>query len=362
VLAAEPGDKAGTTVLVLNVQERRPWQVDTGYDNTGSPTTDEDRVYAGLTWGNAFGRGDQLSYRYTADPASEHSQTHSGSYTAFLRQGQTATLYGSWSKIVSELPEPFTQEGHSWQAGARYDLPLKKSAAGWERSLGFTADFKYSDNNLEFAAIPVTNNVTHIAQFGASFTTSRQWATRNLGLTATLYASPGGLTAYNDDAAFDGSRAGAKADYVYGKLDAQFAQRLPHHLLWTTTASIQAASGPLLGTEQLNGGGAYAVRGYRESSAFGDDGVMLANELHVSALSLVKGRDQLDPFVFVDAAWLDTQGPGADSFDLASAGVGLNYQFDRAFSLRAAYGWTLEDLPGGATPPGHGHVGANFSF
>jgi hemolysin activation/secretion protein len=362
VLAAEPGAKAGGTILVLNVHERRPWQVDTGYDNTGSPSTDEDRVFAGFTWGNAFGRGDQLSYRYTADPRLEHSQSHNGSYTAFLPSGGTATVYGAWSKIVSELPEPFTQEGHSWQTGARYDRPLKKSAAGWTRSLGFMADFKYSDNNLEFATLPVTDNITHIVQFGASFTTSRQWATRNLGLTATLYASPGGLTNRNDDAAFDGSRAGAKASYVYGKLDAQFAQRLPYNLLWTVTASLQAASGPLLGTEQLNGGGAYAVRGYRESSAFGDDGVVLANELHLPAFSLVKGRDQLDTFVFVDAAWLDTQGPGADSFDLASAGVGMNYQFGRYFSLRAAYGWTLEKLPTVLTPSSHGHVSTNFSF
>jgi hemolysin activation/secretion protein len=362
VLAAEPGAAPGTTRLVLSVDERRPWQLDTGYDNTGTPTTAEDRVFAGVTWGDAFGRGDQLSYRYTADPRLEHSQSHSGSYTAFLPWGDTAAVYGAWSKIVSEMPEPFTQEGHSWQTGARYDRPLKKSVTGWTRSLSFMADFKYSDNNLEFATLPVTDNVTHIVQFGASFTTSRQWSARSLGLTATLYASPGGLTAYNDDAAFDGSRGGATADYVYGKLDAQFAQRLPGNLLWTVTASLQAASGPLLGTEQLNGGGAYAVRGYRESSAFGDDGMVLANELHLSAFPLAKGRDQLDPFVFVDAAWLDTQGPDADSFDLASAGVGLNYQFDRAFSLRAAYGWTLEDLPGGATPSGHGHVGANFSF
>jgi hemolysin activation/secretion protein len=362
VLAAEPGDKAGTTVLVLNVQERRPWQVDTGYDNTGSPTTDEDRVYAGVTWGNAFGRGDQLSYRYTADPASEHSQTHSGSYTAYLPRGRTLTAYGAWTKIESMMPEPFTQEGHSWQAGARYDLPLKKSAAGWTRSLGFMADFKYADNNLEFATIPVTNNVTHIAQLGASLALSRQWASRSLGLTATLYASPGGLTAHNDDASFDASRAGAKAGYVYGKLDLQFTQGLPGGCWWSTVASLQKASGPLLGTEQLNGGGAYAVRGYRESSAFGDDGIVLSNELHPPALSWTKGRGQLDAFVFVDAAWLDTQGPGADSFDLASIGPGLNCRLGRHFNLRAAYGWTLKDLPGSTTPSGHGHVSVNFSF
>jgi hemolysin activation/secretion protein len=86
------------------------------------------------------------------------------------------SLFGSWSKIQPVLPEPLTQEVASWQTGVRYSLPFATTASGGTRSLSFGADFKYSDNNLEFAAIPITDNVTHIAQVGLTFSMSRREA------------------------------------------------------------------------------------------------------------------------------------------------------------------------------------------
>lgn len=65
-LAAERGSTPDSTRLSLRVRERRPFRVFAGADNTGTETTDEQRIFAGLNWGNAFGRGDQLSYQYRA--------------------------------------------------------------------------------------------------------------------------------------------------------------------------------------------------------------------------------------------------------------------------------------------------------
>jgi hemolysin activation/secretion protein len=361
-IAAEPGSASGTTKLTLRAQENRPWAFNLGYNNAGTAVTDENRISAGLAWGNAFGRGDTLGYSLTADPAFEHSVGHSANYGTTFASGRSLTAFGSYSTIESALPVPLTQAGTSWQAGLRYGVPLAKTAGGWERNLSFAADFKYSDNTLEFAAIPITNNVTHVAQFGASLSLSRRGQTRNLAVTASLYASPGGLTNRNDDEAFGASRAEAKATYAYGKLDVQFVQRLPHGFSWTSTASVQLASGALLGTEQLNGGGSAAVRGYRESSAFGDDGLVLTNELHLPGFSPWKGRDRAVVFAFLDGAVLGTQGPGGDTAELASAGLGLNYRFGAHFSVRAAYGWTLKELESVSTPSGRGHVSATLSF
>src|SRR5690606_24314993 len=97
-VAAESGREPGTTRLVLRTQERRPWQVQGGYDNTGSRATDEDRIFAGIGSGNAFGRGDQLSYRYTIDPQRERSESHSGSYLAFLPWRHAATVFAASSE------------------------------------------------------------------------------------------------------------------------------------------------------------------------------------------------------------------------------------------------------------------------
>ena len=89
-------------------------------------------------------------------------------YGTTFDSGKSLTLIGSASTTESALPLPMTQKGSSWQVGARYGIPLEKAASGWERNLSLAADFKYSDNNLNFAAIPITNNAMDIVQFGAT--------------------------------------------------------------------------------------------------------------------------------------------------------------------------------------------------
>jgi hemolysin activation/secretion protein len=363
VVAAEPGATAGTTKLVLRTRETRPWSLSAGYNNTGTAVTDEDRVTAAVVWGNAFDRGDTLGYSFSADPALEHSLSHSANYSAVFKSGHSLTAFGSHSTLESALPAPLTQEGKSWQTGLRYGVPLAKTTGGWERALNFAADFKYSDNTLEFAAIPVTDTVTHLAQLGATFSMSRRTPTQGLAWSASLHASPGGVTAENDDEAFARARFGAQATYVYGRFEGQYSRALPAGFSLSTTASLQLASGPLLGTEQLNGAGSGGVRGYRESSAFSDEGVVVNTELHLPAFSPFKDRGQADLFAFVDAAALWDLGSGATRAELASSGVGVNYRFSRVFSLSAAYGWQWKPIPHLADQgAGHGHLSASVRF
>jgi hemolysin activation/secretion protein len=174
--------------------------------------------------------------------------------------------------------------------------------------------------------------------------------------------SPGGLTNRNRDTAFRGSRPGAKAEYAYGQINLSHQHPLPRGFYWNSSATVQLASGALLGTEQLNGGGAYSVRGYPESSAFGDWGIVASNELHAPPVSAIRGHDNIDLFCFVDVASLNLH-VDDESTDLRSAGVGVNYQLTRHFSLRAAYGWHPRNSNGPRmTESGHGHISVNASW
>jgi hemolysin activation/secretion protein len=342
-VSAEAGSQRGLTRLVLNTQEKIPLELNAGYSNTGTPITDTDRVSAGVLWGNAFGRGDLVRYSYSADPASRHLRSHSGSYTAFLPWRHVLTVQGAWSHVTPVMPAPFVQSGTSWQVGTRYDVPLRAPREGWTQNLSVTADFKYSDNTLEFAAIPITNNATHVAQLGATYGVSfRKFGGQN-SVSLSGYASPGGLTRFNKTTAFDGSRPGAKADYAYGKLSLSHQRSLSHGFSWSTALDAQLATGALLGSEQLNGAGSSAVRGYRENGAFGDWGAVISNELHAPGFELLPARDRVDLFAFVDAASLNLH-VDRESTDLRSAGLGVNYQFGRHFSARASYGRQLKQL------------------
>jgi hemolysin activation/secretion protein len=358
----EAGERPGTTRVTLRAEERFPLTLTAGYANTGTRATDEDRVTASLQWGDAFGRGDLLSYGFSADPRAERMRGHSLGYTAFLPWRHTLSLHAAHSTIDSDVPPPFVQGGRSWQVGARYGVPLRTPRPGWTQGLDLTVDFKYADNTLEFAAIPVTGNVTHVAQLGASYSLAFPAAGGRNDLRAELVVSPGGLTRHNDDASFDGSRPGARSAYAYARLGLRHQRVLAGGWSLTLSADTQFATGALLGSEQLAGGGAGAVRGYRESSAFGDWGVVGGAELHAPGFAVVGGRDQADAFVFLDAASLGLRGDD-DGTDLAAAGLGLNYQFGRHLAVRASHGWQLKAIDTSrGTYSGQTHVAASLTW
>lgn len=360
-LVAERGSGEDTTRLRLVADERFPFTFSASYDNTGTAITGEERVGAGVSWGNAFGRGDSLNYRFSADPDFEHAVSHFANYGMRLAGKRTLTFFGAWSKIESLLPPPLTQTGHSWQLGTRYTLPLTAPGEGWTQNFTFGGDFKYSDNNLEFAAIPVTDNATHIVQAGATYGLYFSKARQRAAFSASVFASPGGLSSRNHGRYFEVSRPGAKAGYVYGQLTAQYSRGLPGGASWLTSATGQMASGALLGSEQLNGGGSGAVRGYRESSAFGDYGVVVNNELHAPPVTVAGLRLTLDPFGFVDFASLGLE-VDDQSTDLRSAGLGANLQVLDHLSVRFAYGWQLKKLDNHHDESGRGHVAANLTW
>ena len=357
-LSAEPGRDAGTTHLILLTQERLPLSLNAGYSNTGTALTDEDRVSAGLTWGDAFGRGDLLTLGVNGDPAWEHLRGYNAGYTAFLPWRHILSLQGAYSDITSTMPAPFAQHGTSWQVGARYEIPLAAPRPGWTQDLSFTADFKYSDNTLEFAAVPITGNVTHVIQAGASYGLTFPALGGRNSVRLEAVASPGGLSDRNDDAAFAGSRPGAKADYAYARLGLRHQHALGAGWGLTLSADSQFATGALLGSEQLNGGGSSAVRGYDESSAFGDWGVVGSAELHLPPLRAARLRATADPFVFFDAASLNDH--RADSTEPRSLGVGVNLQVLSRLSVNFAYGWQLKDIGDGTNS--RGHISVNVAW
>lgn len=348
-LAAEPGAEPDTTRLSLRVRERRPFRVFAGADNAGTVNTDDQRLFAGFNWGNAFGRGDQLSYQYRVDPSRKRSITHSGSYQTDLPWRNTLLLSAAWSKITPDLGPLFDQTGKSWQVGGQYRVPLatrRTSKAAIDQGFGLGLDFKYSDNNINFVSIPVTQNKTHVAEVTLSYTLSRETARDTTYLSPQLVLSPGGFSKYNRDAAFEGSRDDAPARYAYVRLDGEYTRRLPADLTWDVRVNMQYSSVPLLGSEQIAGTGAYAGRGYPESAAFGDSGVVLSNELHAPAMALHKPRDiSVDAFVFHDAAWLHTVGStrsrGA-SETLSSVGLGAALRWGSLVALNMAYAVPLK--------------------
>ncbi len=62
-VVVEPGTQPGTSKLVLRLDEKPPLAFNAGADNSGTAATGQSRIFAGVNWADAFGRGDQLGYQ-----------------------------------------------------------------------------------------------------------------------------------------------------------------------------------------------------------------------------------------------------------------------------------------------------------
>lgn len=343
-VVAEPGERPGTTRLVLRARDRVPLRVFGGYANNGSESTDYDRVFLGFDWGMIPVIDGLLTYQLRADPAFEKSESHSLTYVGYLPEDQTLSVFGAYSTSEPDSGSSLIDSSsQSWQLGGSWSIPLASDDPDVTRSLTLGADFKASRNDQRFLGTSFNDVITHIFQGSVAYTHS---IADRLGVTsasARVVASPGGITDRNETSVFRQVRAGASADYVYGALDLTRQTTLPWGLSWQAEASAQLSADPLLGSEQIGAGGPGAVRGYRDDELYTDNGAQLRNTLYLPSFSLLDGRDQVSPFVFVDAGrhWNTDRTANEKYSTLASAGVGTAYSFGTYLLASAIVGVPL---------------------
>ncbi|MEO3691877.1 ShlB/FhaC/HecB family hemolysin secretion/activation protein [Roseateles paludis] len=318
-----PGAQPGAVALDLQVKEPDRLTLSAGADNTGSPVTGTRRVSAGLTINRLLGSNDQAGLRISGDPSFGHSRSWQASYQVGLPWRHVLSLNANGGSIHGRMPEPLDLRGSSSGQSLRYEIPLRLTGP-WTDSLTLGFDHKRSDNNLLFSDTPVTQTVTDIGQFNASYGAERPDALGRTRITATLTVSPGGLFGHNDDDAFSATRAGAQARYQVVQLQLERGTPLGA-LHWQSQLTLQQASTNLLGSEQLNGGGMSSVRGFAEGAGYGDSGWLWRNELRAPSSAGPAGL-VLTPSLLLDAAQLRVHSaqPGEPARrHLASAGLGL---------------------------------------
>ena len=350
----KPGEKLGFTDIELQVEDRFPLRPYFGYENSGTRFTGEDRLLAGINWGNALWLDHQANYQYSTDIDFDLVKAHSASYVAPLPWRHTLMLYGSYVDAKAQFPGGTTAEGHSWQASARYSVPMPDIATyRHEVAVGF--DFKRANNNLLSGGTTVLQNSdTDIAQFVLAYAGALPDPLGKTSIGLEFYYSPGRLTADNYNTNFNNLRVDAKADYVYGRLNVVRLTRLPYGFSWALNFWAQLANERLLPSEELSLGGYNTIRGYDERAVIGDDAWILSNELRTPAIYLGNllqvpgGRDELQLLGFFDCGGmsLDHHVP-ADGNDLHHAlysiGAGLRYTISRNLSVRFDYGIPLSE-------------------
>lgn len=374
-LVYKRGAEVGETDIILQVEDRRPVRFYAGYEDSGTDATGNNRWFAGVNWGNAFGLDHQMNYQFTMGDHTSDFYAHSGSYMIPLAWRHTLTFYAAYANSSAEVVAGLIDaEGESYSVGFRYAIPLR-STQSLNHEVFFGYDYKFSQNALILLGIVDPAKKTEISQFNLGYAASLRDRLGGTSLTTTLFFSPGQMTPRNGDAEFIAVSPGSSADYYYGRATLERLTRLPADFSLIASVTGQVSSDNLLVSEQLGAGGYATVRGYDERVANAEQGVMSRVELRTPALSLREmfnismPSDQLQVLAFWDyaalyrrdTAALDPLMPG--SYSLSSVGVGLRYSIATNLSLRFDYGWQLlDDSDVGGEGNSRGHVGVVLSY
>jgi len=352
VIVAQPGVEFGTTDLVVRAQDRRPITFNAGFDDTGTKSTSLYRMSTGFDWGDAFWRGDDLNYEFTAAPDPDRLSQHSLSYTFNLPWHDSLSLSGSYATTNSLPSGIINTTGVTGTASPRYNM-LLPTVWGIRQSLSLGYDFKTTNNNILFGGVSVFPSTSEVDQFSATYSAGLADPYGATNATLLIVGSPGGLTPLNNSIAFQAQQAGAVANYVYTRVTLDRLTDLPQGFSWHSRLTGQLSSAILLPSEQLVFGGFQSIRGFVEQGVTRDEGVTWQNELRLPTLEAGTARllhldpesDALVPFWFFDIGGgrnhQELPGTPTSWVSLASTGPGITWNVSRNLSFRFTWGIPL---------------------
>lgn len=359
-----PGATPGTTNVDLKTKDSFPVRFYAGYDNEGVPSLGVNEWDLGFNWGNAFDLGQTLSFQMTRSFNGRY-RADSISDTIPLPWRDQILIFGSYEQEQPNLGIFFRDAGHSGQASIRY--VHKVNAINGDVQIGY--DFKTTNSNLEFGGYRIFNSTAEIDQFPVIVEGNEYDRWGSTSIRNKFVISPGGLQYGNTNNAFGALVPYAKARYVYDRLSLTRIDPLPHGFSLVTRATLQDASSNLLDSEELAGGGPGSVVGYRSSTALGSKGVLAAVELRTPAFhprglfGLKQGTFQADAFWnYADLHQIRDVPNTPKVVDLASIGVGLNYQYASNIDAKFAVGWQLRNAPGFIKKGGFGEFSITIGF
>lgn len=326
------GKNPGTTDIELIVKDRFPLSVYTGIDNTGYKDVGFERGFAGLNWGNAFGIDGLLSYQFTTSTTPKEFMSHAASYAQPFPWRHNLLVYGGYSFVDTHLQHhSFKFHGTSIQASSRYQIPLP-SGNGFLQQMGFGADFKRTNNSVDFGGFTIIGRLLNLFQYVLEYNLNYNQKNTKLYFETEVFGSPGQTLGDMSNHLYQLLRYKAKNAYFYGRGVFSVEQKIPSDCSLYLRLSGQGSSANLLPSEQLGLGGYNTVRGYYERQINVDDGIITNFEFRTFPIaSMYKKNYDLHGLAFVDFAFGQEHkaaGFERQQYYLLGAGPGLRFSCD----------------------------------
>lgn len=368
-----PGEQPGTTDVILATQDRKPWRLYAGTENTGVEPTGRGRWYAGLNWTNIFGLDHIFSYQFTSAFNPHRFFAHTTEYIALLSWGHVLDVYGGYSQVHPKVKRPVLRnDGWSMQVSGRYVIPLKIYRY-LEHEISVGGDFKRTNNTFEFSDnLGMFGDNVNLTQLVLGYSGNYERNSFRLDFDGDIYWSPGRWLADQTNDDFKSLRDGAVNHWVYFRGSFVYLQRLPKSFSLSLLARGQVSSEPLLPSEQFGLGGYDTVRGYDQRQVNKDDAILLSGEARSPAFPVLKyirsdwrAKDALQFLIFLDYGWgidIDQVEGAKKSNYLLGTGPGIRYTIEPYLTARLDWGIKLhkEAAFGGGNTMIHFNVTASY--
>jgi hemolysin activation/secretion protein len=343
-----PGKKPGTTDIVIDVAERRPFHAGFEYDNYGSRFVNKNRYSLILEHNNLLGFDDMAYFKAQISDDSR-LLLQQFRYMFPITQKWDLGFYAVNSKLkLGKEFDSLDAEGDAQVYGLFSSHTIVKRE-DIEFKLNFGFDYKSIEN--EILGVQTSKDDLRVVKAGMDFDFEDLWG-RNI-LSAEIDSGIpdfwGGSEAKDPMA----SRTGAGGRFDKGNFTFFRLQPLPKTmaLLWKNIA--QYSNHNLPASEQFQAGGAYSVRGYPVAEHFGDSGIYSALELSMPfyfipkemLVPLTKNEllyDDLRFVLFYDIAATHINNPLAGeehNETLRGYGVGVRLNVQDNVTLRCEVGF-----------------------
>lgn len=311
VVALEPGDQAGGTRVVIRTVDEQPWRASLTADNSGEAATGRVKLTGSLEADNLLDANDiwQLALSGTED-------TRAVSFSPTAGYGYW-TFAGSYSLSTyrSDLANGFVLEGESTSALVSAERLLFRNQT---EQFSLSAALSDRDSERDIAGVALTPDGLTTARLGARWLhrdAARSWVVQGhyvRGLDWLGATDDPAMPAVFPHHQFHKFELG-------GQLNILLAVRWSFLSQWQAQYSRRG----LVGGEQIVLGGRDSVRGFAASSAYGDHGLSVRNQLGTTCLAAWHPR--LQCFAFVDAGVVRAlQAPPAQRMVGAGAGLRLD--------------------------------------
>lgn len=281
------GRLPGTVEVELKVSDALPFEGSVEINNQHAADTRPLRLAASLRYDNLFQRDHSIALNLqTAPQDPSQSKVLVANYAVPLDSGASVSGYLLWSDSSVDTLGGITALGKGTTLGLRYAIPLMSSNGA--HSVTFGVDYKDLKQRLvasDAGTLATTSTPLRYLPLQMAYSGSWSGTSSQTQLSGTFIAALRRVLQRSvpDCPRLDGSfgpadqfacnHNGADGGFGLLRLDLRHTERFGGHQFMVRLAT-QLAQQPLVSGEQFTVGGADTVRGYLESSAAGDHGLL----------------------------------------------------------------------------------------